>query len=713
MTSVSTILRKTRWYAARLAAMSPREIPHRIREAGRKHRWRRDDRRWRAFALVEDGPLADLPRLRGRVRLAAGEERVVLGLRRTLAGEINLLGLDWPRVPPPSVWRKQPVPELWHHDPVSGRSWPGAETAGFDVDVRSTGTRIGDVKYVWELNRLQLLHPLAVAIARSGDPDLRGAALAMLASWADANPPYRGVNWTSGIEAAMRLVSILLTVTALEPQTLSAGERILIRRMVAAHGRYLYAFPSLYSSANNHRLAEGLGLLIAGILLPDLPEALIWRLEGRRVLETEARQQIPVGGVGIEQSPTYQAFALEILALAVRIADDGGDPLSSTLLDVLTEGASFLRWLLDDQGHAPAIGDDDEGRVLAQPPDREPRYVASIVAAIAGLTGQESLAPPARDQHLRDVIFDSPAVSGTRLAGLKVFDPGGYTCVKETISGRRCHLVFDHGPLGFAPLSAHGHADALAIWLTVDDQPVFVDAGTYLYFSGLTTRTRLRESLVHNTLAVAGRTQSQARPAFSWSTQASARLLTLERGASWAVRASHDGYRRSFGVRHVRCLQRSSSGYAIIDRLEGARSPLPVALNFLCHPDIEIRTTAGRALEVIGRDGLLCRLTPPGDFAAHITRGHSSPDGNAQVSDAFGDIAPTVQLTISGTLGSRHVTTLIEIVASEATVERLEPQKAARRASGRMRRTHAEIVFQDSAQDLVPLSAPTEQPQEA
>lgn len=722
MAVASSLLRKTRWYAARLAAMPPREIPHRILEMGRKRRWRRNDRRWGTFEFVDDGPLADLTPLRERMRRREVPQQVAQALRDAFAGEIRLLGLNWPPLPPLPTWRERLMPELWRHDPVAGRTWPGAETSAFDVDVRSSGSRIGDVKYVWELNRLQLLHPLAIAIARSQEPGLRDAALAVLSSWAAANPPYRGVNWTSGIEVSMRLVSMLLIIAAIEPQTVSASDRILLRRLVAAHGRWLHAFPSLYSSANNHRVAEGLGLMIAGLLVADLPEALVWRVEGRRVLETEARRQIPAGGVGVEQSPTYQAFVMEMLALAVRIADDAGDPLAPSVLEALNDGAAFLRWLLDDEGRAPMIGDDDEGRVLAQPPDREPRYVASIVAAVAGLTGQEQMAPPARDPHLRDLIFDSPATSGERQAGLKIFDAGGYTCAKETINGRRSHLVFDHGPLGFAPLSAHGHADALAIWLTIDDQPVFIDAGTYLYFSGRATRTRLRESLAHNTLAVAGRSQSQARPAFSWATQARARLVTVERGASWAVRAVHDGYRRSFGVQHERRIQRLPSGYTISDSLDGTRNALPVTLSFLCHPDLEIRATSGRSLELSAHGRSLCFLTPPAGFAVHVVRGEgnregrAAPDGLAQVSPAFGEITPTAQLVLSGTLASEPVTTEITIAAlpgdsSRAVSDGQEDSETARveRRSGERRQGQRRARGADQAF----ASAPTEQPQEA
>jgi hypothetical protein len=218
--------------------------------------------------------------------------------------------------------------------------------------------------------------------------------------------------------------------------------------------------------------------LLAGALLPDLNEALAWLHEGRHIVETEAARQILSDGVGAKQSPTYQAFSMEMIALAAQLANDLGMPLGSKVSERLARGAEFLSWLSDDSGFVPAIGDDDEGRVIAQPPDREPRYAASVIAAVVGLTRRDDLPIPARDPHLRDVIFDSPRQLSGEKSGLRVFEQGGVSVADETLFGRRVHLVFDHGPLGLMPLAAHGHADALAIWLTIDGEPVFIDAGT-------------------------------------------------------------------------------------------------------------------------------------------------------------------------------------------------------------------------------------------
>src|SRR5262249_50000201 len=161
-------------------------------------------------------------------------------------------------------------------------------------------------------------------------------------------------------------------------------------------------------------------------------------------------------------------------------------------------------------------------------------------------------------------------------SGLRVFERGGVSIANETLLGSRVHLVFDHGLLGLMPLAAHGHADALAIWLTIDGDPVFIDAGTYRYFSGGGTRSALREGLAHNSLVSDGLTPSRTATAFSWATSASARLLEAAHRPAWSVAGEHDGYRKRFGVRHVRRIRRAETGFFIDDQLVGNTRPLPV-----------------------------------------------------------------------------------------------------------------------------------------
>ena len=661
-------LHRGAWYAARLKAMPTAELSHRLAEAGRHMIWRRRPDGWAALASIGDGTIADLSGLRARLaRVDSGDSGAASSVRRTREGRFRFLGEDWVKVDCGPDGVPQLPQAFWFHDPITKRAWPDAAASSFAIDVRSTGADMGDVKYVWEANRLQFLHPIAALLAGTQDPALRRIALAVISDWAAANPPYRGVNWKSGIELALRLVSLALVIAAAPVATLQLDDRIMLRRVIAAHARYLAAFPSLYSSANNHRVAEGLGLFLAGGLVPDLDEEHGWLDQGRRILEAEAVRQILSDGAGAEQSPTYQAFTMEMLAFAVLLAPDFGATLDSTVRERLARGAEFLSCLCDTNGLVPRIGDDDEGRAIAQPPDREPRYVASVVAAVAGLLQRPKLARAARDAHLRDGIFGSPAAlpdAGDRAASAEatfdvptqsdvaVFEQGGVSVVKDTIAGRRIHLVFDHGPLGLLPLAAHGHADALAIWLSIDGVPVFVDAGTYRYFSGGPTRTALRESLAHNTVAIEGRSHSRATAAFGWRSIAAVELLAFSGGPMWWIAGAHDGYRKHFGARYVRKIKRVPGGVALDDRVQGTRRPLTAALRLLCAPELTIGRD-GDAVMIQNHRGSLCRITPPPGFAAAVT--------TAQYSPCFGQLVPTQQLVLTGALTEQPSLTQIAI----------------------------------------------------
>src|ERR1700731_4936296 len=108
--------------------------------------------------------------------------------------------------------------------------------------------------------------------------------------------------------------------------------------------------------------------------------------------------------------------------------------------------------------------------------------------------------------------------------GLRSFEEGGYSVVRETRAGRRVRFVLDHGPLGYLSIAAHGHADANAVTLSLDDRPILVDPGTYLYHSCGKWRDWFRGTRAHNTLNVQGADQSIISGPFNWPHKARAWL---------------------------------------------------------------------------------------------------------------------------------------------------------------------------------------------
>lgn len=629
------------WLLARLRNMSAGEIVHRVAERQRRFTSRRRHQGWDRFAggaLVTALPglgLAPTPEQRSAIAAAAAA---------AMAGRFSALGVDWPPRAPDHLFPAS----LWRLSPETGRAWPGPETYCFDVDFRQTDI-IGEIKYVWEMNRLQLLQPLAAQVALAGGTAELGAIEQAIESWYRANPPFGGVGWNGGIEVALRAISLLI-VASFVGDRLSSTTLDRVAAILRASAFWLKRFPSHYSSANNHLMAELGGIYLIAVALGDTAGA----ASAQAAIEREVLKQILPDGVGAEQTPTYAAFTAEIALLCAVVAKASGTPFAGEAMTRLGLLAGFVAWLEGPDGVLPAIGDNDEGRAitLCQP---EPGYPGSIAAAIQGVLGQGgSTAPPVT---LRNAIVPAPARRNPPLEGARTFDVGGYSVWRGHHAGHDLHAVLDHGPLGYLSIAAHGHADALALWLAIDGRPVLVDPGTYRYQAGGAWRTWFRSTQAHNTLTVQGASQSLAAGAFNWSHKAAARLDSST-DEPWQVVASHDGYQRRFGVRHQRTVTLTEQGLTIHDALPGAAAPLSSTLTFQLAADLSTQVEDNTV--AVSRAGVpVLRLTLPSP-AIHIVRA-GNPDEGGWVSTAFGHKTAADRVVWTGTVDASGITTQIDL----------------------------------------------------
>jgi hypothetical protein len=511
------------------------------------------------------------------------------------AGKFAWFDVSWPDCDPPD----------WHLDPASGQHWP-TDVFGPDIGYRHDNSH-GDVKLVWELNRMQYLQPIAALAHATGEAGAADLVRRHVADWIARNPPFLGINWSSGIELALRAFSLIFAGALVD---LGEDLQSKLAKSLAAHGYWLARYPSRYSSANNHAIAEGLGLLAIGTALPVLPDAADWARRGRAILERESVRQILPDGVGAEQAIAYQCFAMEMLALGAKFG--------AATRSRFPHAEAFLNAMTDIAGNRPRIGDDDEGRVFLF--TSFPRRRVSIHPLARG---------PEMDSRLRG--NDEPGVGD----GLHHFPIGGYSVIRDG----PMLLVFDHGPLGYLSIAAHGHADVLSIWLHVDGQPLLVDAGTYRYHGAGSVRDAFRGTVAHNTLTVAGADQSEIAGPFNWSRKANCRVLSMT-DAPWAVEAEHDGYSRRFGCLHRRRIESVNPlRFSVIDTLIGTGGPWPVSAGFLVAPGNEVRYEDG-----IWRIGGKLRLNYNGPLKAEIQEAEYSP--------SMGRIEPTLRLVFSGPMST-------------------------------------------------------------
>jgi hypothetical protein len=278
---------------------------------------------------------------------------------------------------------------------------------------------------------------------------------------------------------------------------------------------------------------------------------------------------------------------------------------------------------------------------LTQTPERD--YVASVAAFAARWLQAPS--PSFNQPHLtlRDLLGD-PARPLTPPTGARTFAAGGLTIWRRARPDGLLLLAFDHGPLGYLSIAAHGHADALAVWLSWGEEAVLVDPGMHLYHVGAGLRDALRSTRAHNTLTIAQQDQSRIIGPFAWSHHARTRLI---KATDEGVEAEHDGYRRRFGLIHRRHVSVNGDAILIEDRLLGrANTPhLPWSLGFTVAPGVQtalhgsrvdLCTRAGRRLSLISDacDGV------PAPWRAVQT----------PFAPAFGSLQSTTRLELAGRL---------------------------------------------------------------
>jgi hypothetical protein len=463
----------------------------------------------------------------------------------------------------------------WHRDPATGRTWPRE----FCHQIDHNDTSVGGIVYTWELNRHQHLHVLAAASLVTRDENFARVGQEHIATWLDQNPPYVGINWKSPLEMAIRVGAWLwfLRLTAGQSRV-EPGLMARILHSMTLQLDAVAADRSRYSSANNHLLGEAWGLFLAGVVCPFLPGADRWRRLGANILGAEFFKQIAPDGVGREQTNRYLAFDFDLLLSAHLLARDNRMPIDPHLGDRLAAVADFFRHQMDQAGWVPDIGDNAEARVFGLS-DPGPKMYGEVLTSAALLTGRSEFKAGQKLDRKNFFLF-GPKTSrrfeslprSLHPARSRLFAEGGYAVLRRAGQPEMVAVV-DVGPLGFLSLCAHGHADALAVTLSVGGRPVLIDPGTYLYHTGGRWRDFFRSTAAHNTVLVDGRDQSVAGGPFMWLTKAQVTIESFEDSEDQiSLAARHTGYqRRGIGVIHHRrvVLYKKEPRLTVIDTLTG------------------------------------------------------------------------------------------------------------------------------------------------
>ena len=520
-------------------------------------------------------------------------ERVPEEARRAvLEAASGLLRGEWEVL---GIARTDLVRPDWFRDPVTGRR-SAPDRYAFRIDRRSEA-QTGNIKQGWEISRLQHLTLLATAWFLTREQAYAQRVAEQLRSWWQENPFLSGVNWTSGIELGIRLISLAWIRRLLADWSGVADlfERdALAVHQIRWHQQYLAAFTGRGTSASHHVIAEAAGQFVASCAFPWFPESERWRRKSAVLLERELVHTTFPSGIGREAASASQCFIAELGLVAAVEAEANGHPLSAGTWKRLCAMVDSAAALVDIQLRPPRQGDSDGGRALlldAPVPNRWPSLLALGEVLLGRLDWWPRITADAASSIIGALAHEKHDIEGRPSRRPSRFAEAGVTLLRTASEDSaeiwcRC----DGSPHRYLGNPAYSPADALSVEIRYAGVDILADPGTYCYQAESPWRSYFQSTIAHNTAELSGRSQFGKIGSSLWLGHTHAREIeVIDDGdiANWT--AEHDGYASldpSALHRRSVLLDRASRSVDIIDVIDGGAHSICLAFHF--GPDVQV-----------------------------------------------------------------------------------------------------------------------------
>ncbi len=356
-----------------------------------------------------------------------------------------------------------------------------------------------------------------------------------------------GSSAVAGREAyptSLRIIN-LVKLAANRPEILSdEAARSQLTAMVQQDLRRLKGNPE-YHLLGNHLLENGFGLLWGGFFLRDTAA---WAM-GRRIVLTQLNEQVIKDGGHYERSPMYHTIILWRLLDTVNLI--GGHVFQR-------HAARMLGWLQQYPW------DRTRGHMNDSAPDMTPT---------------------------RDDLIDY----GRRLGITPETVPMGASEFRVLNGPGELQLLIDAGTPRPRYQPGHAHAGTLGVELYRGEDAILIDTGTSTY-ERCPRRDYERSTRAHNTVSIGSFDSSEVWSAFRVARRA---RVTIHEDSPSRLEASHDGYRRGFGVTHTRSYDTAGEPIVLTDRLTGpGAKSLSGTATFIAAPGLPVVPMDGSSFAV-------------------------------------------------------------------------------------------------------------------
>jgi hypothetical protein len=420
-----------------------------------------------------------------------------------------------------------------------------------------------DIKPTWEVGRFGWATVLARAYWLSGKEKYAEAFWTLTQRFLKENPIYRGPQWSSAQEVAIRLIALAFSYSLVaDAKASNEVRRGMLALCIAAHADRIP--PTLdYARAqnNNHLLSEAIGLITAAAILPSHRRAKRWRRIGEAALAEGLECQISADGSYAQHSANYQRLMLQLGTWYVAVLHTLGEKPNKEFLQKFGKANDWLAKLLDaESGGVPNLGPNDGAYVLPITVLPFADYSPALQAASLAFWGAPLLKSGAWDEMALWLGLSSktkkPRTNKSKLP--------------LRLEGRNSWAYLRAAEFKGRP----GHADQLHLDLWWRGLNLAQDAGTYLYTAEAPWNNALASTQVHNTVMVNGAEQMKRTGRFLWLDWAQAKVTSTKRNKAGQIvgaTAEHDGY-RELGITHRRTVRVEGQKWIIEDQLLGEKN---------------------------------------------------------------------------------------------------------------------------------------------
>lgn len=443
----------------------------------------------------------------------------------SLKPQIERLGINWENqnyqlfesLDIFGVFDYQEYKRQWNAGFQTENVWP---TTDFSYDIATSQREdVGDIRTNWELNRHFQFVGLAKNYCLTGEIQYLNELKDLFDNWNENNLFLHGVQWTSAMEIAIRVVSWSYMYAFVE-KAFQKNENNRDQKFLdeTSHGikvmvDHILKHRARYSSANNHLIVEMLAIGVAGILF-DYNK---WSDTAIKILTEELPKQNTIDGVNKEMSLHYQSFVMEAYGILWMLMRSNNISVPDSWKTYLTRMSEFVADCCGDYGEVVVYGDNDEGKILDFYGKIEDhyRYVLQLMGSLLvhRYTNTELIENICWlcDEKIIRKYWEKNMYEPSLV---QFYKEGGYTILRS--KDHKVLIGFDHADLGFGRIAAHGHADALSIQVFYEGKPVLIDPGTYNYHIPKKTRNEIRKTAAHNTVYIEGKEQAEILGPFLW-----------------------------------------------------------------------------------------------------------------------------------------------------------------------------------------------------